>query len=370
MTTTSHRWRSVATLVAGVLVAAVLMALMAVVTAPKAKADAPNYLQLLSLKAVDLNDPSWLPIWPPQPDLPPDEIELWVFNGDVDQNLTADRRLVFDLADLQMRDLRYIPEIPIPAGDNGEAEIRLKEFDWWGGYDQLGTQKVGTPDGEVKTIVFDNAPWNDTKYELRYRVHHGQVSTVIDSGPSGRVNTNSATFGFHATAPYVTFEGSLDGAPWGPATSPKTYSNLADGDHNFRVRAIDGGGSVFAESSRTWAVDTTRPTVAKVSPANQASRIPRWTNVVATFSEEMNRATLTRANVKLYKMTASGPTQVTNATVKPNLDGRKVTLNPYGTSTTMLARQTRYKAIVTTGVGDLSGNTTGQSKVWYFTTSS
>ena len=368
--TMEHRWRSVATMAAGILVASVLMALVAAVKAPEAKADAPNYLQLISLRAIDLNDPSV--IWTPYPitDLPPDEIELWVYNGEVDQNLTKDRRLVLDLADLQVRDLRYIPEIAIPAGDNGEAQIRLKEFDWWGGYDQLGTQKVGTPDGEVKTVIFDNAPWNDTKYELQYRIHHGQVSTIIDSGPSGRVNTNMARFEFHATAPYVKFEGSLDGGLWEPITSPKTYSGLADGEHTFRVRAVDGGGSVFAESSRPWTVDTTRPTVTRVSPANQATGVFRWTNVVATFSEVMDKATLTKANFKLYKMTASGPIQVTNATVIPSSDGRKATLNPYGTSTTLLAKGTKYKAVVTTRVKDLVGNAPDQQKVWYFKTSS
>jgi hypothetical protein len=241
-------------MIAGVLVASALMALVAVVRAPEARADAPNYLQLLSLKAVDLDDPSYF--GPFVADLPPDEIELWVNNGDVDQNLTEDRRLIFDLENLQWRDLRYIPEIPIPAGDSGEAEIRLKEYDWWGGYDHLGDQKIGTPDGEVKTIVFGTS-YNE--YELRYRIHHGQVSTIIDSGPSGLVNTNTATFEFHATAPYVKFEGSLDGGLWEPIASPKTYSGLADGEHTFRVRAVDGGGSVFAESSRSWTVDTTQP---------------------------------------------------------------------------------------------------------------
>jgi hypothetical protein len=354
---------------AGILVASVLMALVAVVKAPQARADAPNYLQLISLKAIDLNDPSACPCLL-APDLPPDEIELWVYNGDVNQNLTKDRRLVFDMADLKMRDLSYMPEISIPAGDNGEAQIDLKEYDWWGGYDQLGTEKAGVPDGEVKTAVFTLTEWGHTEYELRYRIHHGQVSTVIDSGPSGLTNTNTATFEFHATAPYVTFEGSLDGGAWEPVTSPKTYTNLADGEHTFRVRAVDAGGSVFAESARTWTVDTTRPTVTKVSPANQATGVIRWTNVVATFSEVMNKATLAKANFKLYKLTASGPVQVTNATVTPSSDGRKATLNPYGTSTTLLAKSTGYKAVVTTDVKDLIGNTPDQQKVWYFKTSS
>ena len=371
LSTMGQRWRSLAAMAAGILVASVLMALVAVVKAPQARADAPNYLQLISLRAIDLNDPSIFPCGSPTAlvDVPPDEIELWVYDGQVNKNLTADRRLVLDLADLKMRDLRYMSEIPIPAGDSGEAQIDLKEFDWWGGYDQLGTQRVGIPDGEVKTVVFDNAPWNDTKYELQYRIHHGQVSTIIDSGPSGLVNTNTARFEFHATAPYVRFEGSLDGGLWEPVTSPKTYSGLPDGEHTFRVRAVDGGGSVFAESARTWTVDTTAPTVTKVSPANEAIGVPRWTNVVATFSEVIDKATLTKANFKLYKLTTSGSTEITNVTVTPSSDGRKATLNPYGRSSAMLAGSTRYKAVVNIGVKDLIGNTSDQERVWYFKTS-
>jgi hypothetical protein len=53
----------------------------------------------------------------------------------------------------------------------------------------------------------------------------------------------------------------------------------------------------------------------------------------------------------------------------------RATLNPHGTSSTLLAARTRYKAVVTTGAKDLAGNaldqnpTTGnQQKSWAFTT--
>jgi Bacterial Ig-like domain len=56
-------------------------------------------------------------------------------------------------------------------------------------------------------------------------------------------------------------------------------------------------------------------------------------------------------------------------TVTPSSDGRKVTLNPYGTSTKLLAKNTRYKALVSREVKDLASNAMVQRKVWYFETS-
>ena len=57
-------------------------------------------------------------------------------------------------------------------------------------------------------------------------------------------------------------------------------------------------------------------------------------------------------------------------------DGLRATINPYGTSSTLLAANTKYQVVVTTGSQDLAGNaldqdpmTAGnQQKSWTFTT--
>jgi hypothetical protein len=116
------------------------------------------------------------------------------------------------------------------------------------------------------------------------------------------------------------------------------------------------------------APDTTAPTVKTVVPAEGARGVAPSTNVVATFSEEMDPATLTKANFKLYRRTVDGYTQITNVTVTPSSDGRKVTLNPYGTSIKLLAKNTRYKVVVSREVKDLAGKAMVQRKVWYFET--
>jgi hypothetical protein len=62
--------------------------------------------------------------------------------------------------------------------------------------------------------------------------------------------------------------------------------------------------------------------------------------------------------------------------VKLSTDGLVAKLNPFGTSSTLLAAKTKYKGVITTGAKDVAGNqldqnptTAGlQQKGWTFTT--
>ncbi len=129
--------------------------------------------------------------------------------------------------------------------------------------------------------------------------------------------------------------------------------------------------------------DTTAPRVTHVVPAEGATGVALKADVVATFSERMDKTTLNKTTFKLYELVenpdgTNTTEQVTNVTVTPSLDGLSVTLDPYGTSETLLAANTRYKAVVSTGASDAFGNRLdqnpsvagSQSKVWYFETGS
>ena len=133
------------------------------------------------------------------------------------------------------------------------------------------------------------------------------------------------------------------------------------------------------ESESTVIEDTIKPRVSAATPTGTGTTgtgIGRGTNVAATFSEKMSPASLTKSTFKLFKVTSSGTTQVTNVTVTPSSDGLKATLDPYGTSSSLLAARTKYKAVVTTGARDLAGNALDQNstragnqqKSWTFTT--
>jgi hypothetical protein len=97
------------------------------------------------------------------------------------------------------------------------------------------------------------------------------------------------------------------------------------------------------------------------------------------FSEKITRSTLNSSTFKLFKVNSDGSTtQITNVTVSSSTDGLKATLNPFGTSSTLLGANTTYSAVVTTGARDLAGNQLDQSptitgkqqKVWIFKTGS
>jgi len=83
--------------------------------------------------------------------------------------------------------------------------------------------------------------------------------TTIDSGPSGTVDSTSASFAFSSTESGSNFECSLDGATLASCGSPNSYANLSDGSHTFQVRATDAAGNTDATpAERTWTVATAR----------------------------------------------------------------------------------------------------------------
>jgi hypothetical protein len=146
------------------------------------------------------------------------------------------------------------------------------------------------------------------------------------------------------------------------------------------VRAKNRFGTDETPDSYTWNVDLTAPKVSATTPTSGATGLARNTSLKATFPEVMADTSLNTSTFKLYKCSSTTstdcPTQVTNVTVKPSFDALTATLNPYGTSTTLLASTTKYKAVMTTGAKDAAGNALdqdasasgNQQKAWYFTT--
>ena len=79
--------------------------------------------------------------------------------------------------------------------------------------------------------------------------------TTIDSGPSGTIKQNNATFTFSSSEANSTFECSLDNGAFSACSSPKKYTGLANGLHTFSVRAKDAAGNIDPNPpSSTWTV--------------------------------------------------------------------------------------------------------------------
>jgi hypothetical protein len=103
--------------------------------------------------------------------------------------------------------------------------------------------------------------------------------------------------------------------------------------------------------------DTTAPTVKSTAPVNASTGIALNTNIIATFSEAMDPATITTATFTLKQGTTLVPGAVSYV-------GTTATFNP----SSDLAASTTYTATVTTGVKDLAGNALAVTKTWGFTT--
>jgi hypothetical protein len=100
--------------------------------------------------------------------------------------------------------------------------------------------------------------------ELSVTPHRDEAppDTTIDSGSSNPSRSPDASFTFggadDAGTGVTGFECELDGAGFTACSSPRSYGSLRDGEHTFRVRAIDGAGNLDpTPATFTWRIDTT-----------------------------------------------------------------------------------------------------------------
>ena len=83
--------------------------------------------------------------------------------------------------------------------------------------------------------------------------------TTITAGPAAYARSRTASFSF-SSEPGSTFRCRVDAGPFLPCSSPKAYQSLPDGRHTFLVAAADATGNADpTPASRTWRVDTARP---------------------------------------------------------------------------------------------------------------
>ena len=174
----------------------------------------------------------------------------------------------------------------------------------------------------------------------------------------------------------IAFTSKRDGNKEIYSMSAEYADNDANGDNPTRLTNNSSAADDFPDWGSGLLADTTPPTVKGLVATNRSSTgVPlRKTNFKATFSEKMDTTILNKSTFKLFKCPTTTSTkcttQVTNVTVTPSADGLSATLNPFGKSSTLLAKNTRYKAVVTTGAEDLAGNSLGTIKVSYFKTGS
>jgi hypothetical protein len=138
------------------------------------------------------------------------------------------------------------------------------EFDYWQG-------DVADPNSASTTVTMNMA-----KTVTAHFVDNEPPNTAIIDHPDNPSNSSDATFTFVSDDPEATFECRMDLEEITPCTSPQTYSGLTDGEHTFRVRAVDAAGNMDpTPGSYTWTISTAAPdttiTASPDDPSNSAN---------------------------------------------------------------------------------------------------
>ncbi|WP_420810052.1 adventurous gliding motility protein AgmC [Corallococcus macrosporus] len=135
------------------------------------------------------------------------------------------------------------------------------------------TPPVTLPDGPytVTVTATDEAGNTSAPTSSTFTVDTTAPDTAIDSGPPAQTTVATADFVFSSNESPVTYECSLNGAPFTACPAQAQFGPLPDGDHTLLVRAVDAAGNVDATpAEHTWTVDATPPVVVITTPANNA----------------------------------------------------------------------------------------------------
>jgi large repetitive protein len=100
--------------------------------------------------------------------------------------------------------------------------------------------------------------------------------TAIAETPPARSTAPSAKFAFTSSEPGATFACSLDASGFTPCASPKSYAGLGDGQHVFRVQAIDAAGNTDSSPAiYSWQIAGVGPPTADLTPPANVSQLRR-----------------------------------------------------------------------------------------------
>lgn len=150
------------------------------------------------------------------------------------------------------------------------------------------------------------------------------------------------------------------------------------GADSFTYKAKDATASSDPATVAITVKDLTKPSVVYTGPLSDATGVSPNVNVTANFSEPMRASSINTSTFKLYRVNSDGSTvQINDVAVTLSSNGLRATLNPFPTSEATLRKNTKFKAVVTTGARDVAGNFLDQApkvegnqgKEWFFTTS-
>ncbi len=216
-----------------------------------------------------------------------------------------------------------------------------------------GTFGIDIPLGSTAGVS-NNKCRNNIVANFSVGIHSGGGANMSDILINNNLTDNVTTAISLGGTPSGTYSttGNISAAPnLNSSYQPNTGSPAIDAGINvglsFNGSAPDIG---FYE---TGGADVTPPTVISVVPSNGATGVTISDNVVLTFSENLNPATVTSSSVSIVGVTSSVSYSTGVVTINPTSD---------------LAYSTTYTVQVTTAVTDLSGNAIASTYTSTFTT--
>jgi hypothetical protein len=269
----------------------------------------------------------------------------------------------------------FVSGLAVVEAEDFDAKLARSGDDWVAGQSPAGSvagalKAVPDNGSRITTNIAATSP------ELGYRVLFPSAGTYqLWLRVYGISNGNTLHAGIGGTVSATGITAPIGSWGWRKAT----ISVPSAGEHSVKAWMREDGLSidrllVTADASYTptgngpavsgrgsSGPDTTPPTLITRQPAPGASGVPVGANVVATFSEPMNPATLGTASFTLAPTAGGAPLA---ATITPSVGNATFTLNP----TADLAPSTSYTATVTTAATDAAGNALAAPQSWSFTT--
>ena len=199
--------------------------------------------------------------------------------------------------------------------------------------------------------------------------------TAVFSEDMRAASINGSSFSVFNTTLGTAVTGTVSYAPTGRSAvfTPTTPGSLAANSRfsaTVSTAAADLAGNTLAVPA-VWTFqtapepDTTRPTIVLTAPANNATAVAVNAGITATFSEDMNPATLSTSSFSVVD-TSLGT--AVSGRVSYAANGRTVVFTP--TTPASLPANSAFTATVTTAAADLAGNALAANVAWSFTTGS
>lgn len=200
-------------------------------------------------------------------------------------------------------------------------------------------------------------------------INRNVTATFSEAMDAATISTSTFSLACPAGTPVtgvVTYVASSKAATFNP-TGNLPVSTVCTA--TITTGAKDVAGNALA-SSFIWTfttgvtTDTTAPTVSSTVPATGATGVATNTQITATFSEDMDPATISGTTFTLVNTTLGGTAVAGNVTY--SVGSKTAIFTP--TSPATLPASTLFTGTITTGVKDLADNAMTANYTWTFTT--